>query len=452
MQVTSGSTTTTTTYLSHLEESTSVNGDSAAVTGYFYFGVQRLGEYQNSSGAWYDLLSDSLSSTTVVVNSLGVVAAQLFAPYGQARWAGGTMPTSYAFTGQRADSTTGLDYYGARYYDPVAGTFTSADTVLPDKGFSPTGLNRYGYVSGNPETLTDPTGHYIMGPGGGQGICKYDPDEPECQGGGGSGRGGGGGGSGSSGGGRGNGGSNSDGGGPPKNPCGAAPICATGPSGNGYLFGLDQWGTLELTGVGWMGVMQLIRELEMLEGKIDSILDMLAQAEAAAMQQSNQSQLCNLLCVVGAIFGGAGGAAACLGTGANPWVCGGAIGAGILGGAAGGDWLAGKFTGSVDPSSTPAGFVKGVIDGSIGATINTLRGLYNKMIQAGPNGDTTSIVQVDELDTPYYGPPGYKEFVDSFNTLVGLPPMGPIDGLQIATLGVSVNGLTTPCWPTGSCS
>ncbi len=80
MQVTSGGTTTTTTSLSHLEESTSVNGGSAAVTSYFYFGTQRLGEYQNSSGAWYDLLSDGLSSTAVVVTSTGVVAAQLFAP------------------------------------------------------------------------------------------------------------------------------------------------------------------------------------------------------------------------------------------------------------------------------------------------------------------------------------------------------------------------------------
>ncbi|GEM_PF-2048856 len=200
MQVITSSTTTTTTYLSNLEESTSVNGGSAAVTGYFSFNGQRLGEYQNSSGAWYYLLSDGLSSTTVVVNSTGVVAAQLFAPYGQVRWAGGTMPTSFAFTGQRADSATGLDYYVARYYDPAAGIFTSADTVL-GKG---AGLNRYAYVSGNPETLTDPTGHLFnkpcldgewcggspSGPGGTvgggkcpdgiQSGCEDDGGDPNC--------------------------------------------------------------------------------------------------------------------------------------------------------------------------------------------------------------------------------------------------------------------------------
>jgi RHS repeat-associated protein len=64
------------------------------------------------------------------------------------------MPGSYGFTGQRADSATGLDYYNARYYDPVAGQFTSADSVQD-------GLNRYAYVAGNPETRTDPSGHII---------------------------------------------------------------------------------------------------------------------------------------------------------------------------------------------------------------------------------------------------------------------------------------------------
>ena len=78
------------------------------------------------------------------------------------------MPTDYGFTGQRADSATGLDYYGARYYDPTLGQFTSADTVLD-------GLNRYAYVGGNPISHTDPSGHEeeleseLMGGAGGFG-------------------------------------------------------------------------------------------------------------------------------------------------------------------------------------------------------------------------------------------------------------------------------------------
>ncbi|HET8905873.1 MAG TPA: hypothetical protein VFN11_02785 [Ktedonobacterales bacterium] len=37
-----------------------------------------------------------------------------------------------------------LDYYCARYYDAALGQLTSADTVSA-------GLNRYGYMKGNPE-------------------------------------------------------------------------------------------------------------------------------------------------------------------------------------------------------------------------------------------------------------------------------------------------------------
>jgi hypothetical protein len=52
-----------------------------------------------------------------------------------------------------------LDYYGARYYDPAAGQFVSADTALPQSGYNPWGLSRYACVQGNSETLTDPDGH-----------------------------------------------------------------------------------------------------------------------------------------------------------------------------------------------------------------------------------------------------------------------------------------------------
>jgi len=43
-------------------------------------------------------------------------------------------------------------YYHARYYDPSMGQFISADVAQ--------GTNRYGYVAGNPETQTDPTGNF----------------------------------------------------------------------------------------------------------------------------------------------------------------------------------------------------------------------------------------------------------------------------------------------------
>src|SRR5260370_26854802 len=68
------------------------------------------------------------------------------------------MPTTLGYTGQYADATTGLCYYGARYYDPLLGQFSSADTASD-------GQNRYGYVHGNPTTYADPTGHLIAADG-----------------------------------------------------------------------------------------------------------------------------------------------------------------------------------------------------------------------------------------------------------------------------------------------
>jgi RHS repeat-associated protein len=112
------------------------------------------------------LASDGLGSATVTLNSSGnATAAQLFAPYGGVRYASGAMPTTYGFTGQRSDSASGLDYYGSRYYDPLAGQFTSGDSMMPGGGFDLWGLSRYAYVEGNPEDRTDPTGHINLSVG-----------------------------------------------------------------------------------------------------------------------------------------------------------------------------------------------------------------------------------------------------------------------------------------------
>jgi len=50
-------------------------------------------------------LRASLGSTSLVTTGAGAeVARQLYLPYGAPRWIGGTLPTDFTFTGQRADS------------------------------------------------------------------------------------------------------------------------------------------------------------------------------------------------------------------------------------------------------------------------------------------------------------------------------------------------------------
>ena len=79
------------------------------------------------------------------------------------------MGTNKGFTGQYADAT-GLDYYNAKYYDPVAGVFLLTDTVQGNAK----GMNPYGYVGGNPETKNDPTGKMIVGNNGNFGSIAPD--------------------------------------------------------------------------------------------------------------------------------------------------------------------------------------------------------------------------------------------------------------------------------------
>lgn len=147
--MTTGGTTTTTVYVGSLE-SVATTGATTTTTTYYYAAGQRIAIAVNGTLSY--LASDLLGSASVALDGTGLpTASQLYAPYGGVRYSNGAMPTDYGFTGQRNDATTELDYYGARYYDPTLGQFTSADTVMD-------GLNRYGYVGGNPISRTDPSG------------------------------------------------------------------------------------------------------------------------------------------------------------------------------------------------------------------------------------------------------------------------------------------------------
>ncbi len=152
--------TTTTIYVGNVEE-VATSGSTATTTTYYYAGGTRIAEAVNGTVSY--LGNDALGSADVALDSSSgnTTAAQLSAPYGTVRYSSGTMPTDYGFTGQHSDSVTGLDYYVSRYYDPLAGQFTSADTVLPGNGYDPLGLSRYAYVQGNPEGAVDPSGHFL---------------------------------------------------------------------------------------------------------------------------------------------------------------------------------------------------------------------------------------------------------------------------------------------------
>jgi RHS repeat-associated protein len=73
---------------------------------------------------------------------------------------GNTDPGGLHFTGKKHDVESGLDYFGARYYDENVGRFT-----IPDPGWmqaaspsNPQSWNQYAYAGNNPVTNIDPTG------------------------------------------------------------------------------------------------------------------------------------------------------------------------------------------------------------------------------------------------------------------------------------------------------
>jgi RHS repeat-associated protein len=76
------------------------------------------------------------------------------------------------FTGKQRDTNTGLDYFGARYYDSAAGRFLTPDydevgdtpEPVPYAAlYDPQTMNLYGYVQNNPVSSTDPDGHIPCG-------------------------------------------------------------------------------------------------------------------------------------------------------------------------------------------------------------------------------------------------------------------------------------------------
>jgi RHS repeat-associated protein len=146
----------TTAYVgSHFEWTGSVS----TMKRYYTAGGSRVAVRTGASTVNY-LLSDHLGSTAVTTDLNGVRTSEVrYMPWGADRYTYGTTPTTMRYTGQRSEASIGLYFYGARWYDPALGRFTSPDTVVPGND-SPVNWDRYSYVRNNPIASVDPTGHW----------------------------------------------------------------------------------------------------------------------------------------------------------------------------------------------------------------------------------------------------------------------------------------------------
>ena len=112
------------------------------------------------------LLTDHLGSVVAVTGADGaLVSEQRYMPFGQVRTDTGTVTqTDLGYTGQRnLDAqqngySLGLMDYNARFYDPLLGRFTQADSIVPGAG-NPQAFNRYSYTNNNSIDGTERTGH-----------------------------------------------------------------------------------------------------------------------------------------------------------------------------------------------------------------------------------------------------------------------------------------------------
>ena len=146
---------------------------AAVTTGYLYDG-SNFAQEQNGSGvvtaalltggvdeilarmtsAGVDTpLTDALGSVIAETNAAQAVTTDYgYEPYGNTSLTGTITENTQQYTGRENDGT-GLYYYRARYFSPLAARFMSEDPI----GFAG-GNNLYTYVGGNPTNYVDPYG------------------------------------------------------------------------------------------------------------------------------------------------------------------------------------------------------------------------------------------------------------------------------------------------------
>ena len=139
-----------------------ISGTTVSASRYYSFAGSTVATRTGSGlGAVTSLVSDQHGSVVAAVpNTVWTASSvtRVFSdPFGAVR--GGSdagVPGDHRFLGAVSDGGSGLTLLGARYYDPVVGTFISVDPLL-DTGLTAQ-FNAYVYSGNNPMTWSDPSG------------------------------------------------------------------------------------------------------------------------------------------------------------------------------------------------------------------------------------------------------------------------------------------------------
>lgn len=102
--------------------------------------------------------TDILGSVVAASDEEGnILWRRVYQPYGETHQPDPNDTEDIGYTGKERDAS-GLVYFGARYYDPIAGRFMGIDPMGFVEG-NPQSFNRYAYANNNPYAYVDPDGN-----------------------------------------------------------------------------------------------------------------------------------------------------------------------------------------------------------------------------------------------------------------------------------------------------
>ncbi len=94
---------------------------------YYYAGSERIA--MKKDGVVSYIYGDQLGSVSAVADGNGnLISKTLYHPWGTTRYAQGTSPTDYGYTGQMKEGD--IYFYNARWYDPQLGRFMQTDALM----------------------------------------------------------------------------------------------------------------------------------------------------------------------------------------------------------------------------------------------------------------------------------------------------------------------------------
>jgi RHS repeat-associated protein len=126
---------------------------------YVLAGPELISQRRAGSTSYY--LHDGQGSVRALTDPAGAVTDRYtYVAFGELVEQEGATDNPYRYTGQQYDEASGLYSLRARYYDPSAGRFLSADPLEQWRNVRE--LNRYSYAANDPVNLSDPSGRQAM--------------------------------------------------------------------------------------------------------------------------------------------------------------------------------------------------------------------------------------------------------------------------------------------------